>query len=73
MIAASAAQLLLGRPEIKLRHFERFQVYANAYRSDRNDRWHQGEVQPARVSCASAGGTSCTATRTPRCAQRGVA
>ncbi|HOP45139.1 MAG TPA: zinc-dependent peptidase [Flavobacteriales bacterium] len=46
MIAASAAQLLLGRPEVKLRHFERFQVYANAYRSDRNDRWHQGEVQP---------------------------
>lgn len=46
MIAASAAQLLFGLPEVTLKNFGTIQVYPNAYRADGGDRWHQGEVRP---------------------------
>lgn len=46
MIAACAAQLLQGFPEVKLRHFTRIVVYPQAYRSHRSGRLHQGEVRP---------------------------
>jgi len=47
MIGACAAQLLLGFPEVVLRHFERIVVYPDTYRSPRSGRMHQGEVRPA--------------------------
>ena len=46
MIAASAAQLLFGLPEVTLKNFGTIQVHPNAYRADGADRWHQGEVRP---------------------------
>ncbi|MGV3637870.1 MAG: zinc-dependent peptidase [Flavobacteriales bacterium] len=47
MIAACAAQLLRGFPEVELRHFDRIVVYPESYRSHRSGRMHQGEVRPA--------------------------
>ncbi|MBK9176429.1 MAG: zinc-dependent peptidase [Flavobacteriales bacterium] len=46
MISACAAQLLLGFPDIVLRHFEKIVVYPETYRSPRTGRMHQGEVRP---------------------------
>lgn len=46
MISACAAQLLMGHPDILLRHFERIIVYADTYRSPKTGRMHQGEVRP---------------------------
>ncbi len=46
MIAACAAQLLQGFPELELRHFTRIAVYPKAYRSHLTDRVHQVEVRP---------------------------
>jgi MtfA peptidase len=46
MIAACAAQLLRGFPEVELRHFDRIVVYPESYRSHRSGRLHQGEVRP---------------------------
>lgn len=46
MIAACAAQLLRGFPEIELKHFTRIVVYPESYRSHRSGRLHQGEVRP---------------------------
>ncbi len=46
MIAACAAQLLRGFPEVELRHFDRIVVYPDSYRHHRSGRMHQGEVRP---------------------------
>lgn len=46
MISACAAQLLMGFPDLVLRHFERIIVYPDTYRSPRSGRLHQGEVRP---------------------------
>jgi Mlc titration factor MtfA (ptsG expression regulator) len=46
MIASSAAQLLLGFPDVVLRHFKRIVVYPQAFRSRGSGRLHQGEVRP---------------------------
>lgn len=46
MIAACAAQLLRGFPEVELRHFDRIVVYPDSYRNHRSGRVHQGEVRP---------------------------
>lgn len=46
MISACAAQLLLGFPDIVLRHFERIVVYPETYRSPKTGRMHLGEVRP---------------------------
>jgi hypothetical protein len=47
MIGACAAQLLLGHPDLALKHFERFVIYPDSYRDRRSGRMHQGEVRPA--------------------------
>lgn len=52
MIAASAAQVLNGLPEVSLAHFTTIVVYPNAYRAGRGDRWHQGEVRPQQGTVA---------------------
>ncbi|MBK9147040.1 MAG: zinc-dependent peptidase [Flavobacteriales bacterium] len=46
MISACAAQLLMGFPDLVLRHFERIVVYPDTYRSPKSGRMHQGEVRP---------------------------
>lgn len=46
MIAASAAQLLFGLPDLTLVHFRHIVVHPDAYRDDRSKRYHQGEVMP---------------------------
>lgn len=46
MLAACAAQLLLGFPDVDLLHFRRIVVYPESYRSHRTGRLHQGEVRP---------------------------
>lgn len=45
MVSACAAQLLLGFPEVELRHFETIVLYPDSYRS-RSGQMHQGEVRP---------------------------
>ncbi len=47
MISACAAQLLRGHPDLVLKHFEKFIVYPDTYRSHRSGRMHEGEVRPA--------------------------
>lgn len=47
MISACAAQLLMGYPGIRLKHFERFIVFPDSYRDRRTGREHQGEVRVA--------------------------
>lgn len=47
MISACAAQLLMGYPGIRMKHFERFVVFPDSYRDRRTGRQHQGEVRPA--------------------------
>jgi len=46
MIAACAAQMLLGYPDVELKHFDRIVVYPGSYHSHRSGRRHQGEVRP---------------------------
>jgi MtfA peptidase len=46
MISACAAQLLLGHPDVVLKHFQRIVVYPRSYRSRHTGRMHQGEVRP---------------------------
>jgi MtfA peptidase len=46
MVSACAAQLLLGFPDVVLKHFRRMILYPKAYRSTRSGRMHQGEVRP---------------------------
>lgn len=46
MVSACAAQLLLGHPDLVLKHFERIIIYPDTYRSGRSGRMHQGEVRP---------------------------
>jgi Mlc titration factor MtfA (ptsG expression regulator) len=46
MVSACAAQLLMGHPDLVLKHFERIIIYPDTYRSGRSGRMHQGEVRP---------------------------
>ncbi len=46
MISACAAQILMGFPNVVLKHFEKVVLYPRAYRSSRTGRMHQGEVRP---------------------------
>ncbi|MEO5585314.1 MAG: zinc-dependent peptidase [Flavobacteriales bacterium] len=46
MIGSCAAQLLLGFPKVRLRHFKYIRVTAGPYRSERDGRMHLGEVRP---------------------------
>ena len=46
MVSACAAQLLMGHPDVVLKHFERIVIYPDTYRSGRSGRMHQGEVRP---------------------------
>lgn len=46
MIGSCAAQLLLGFPEVRLRHFKYIVVTSGPYRSERDGRMHLGEVRP---------------------------
>ncbi|HRH36731.1 MAG TPA: zinc-dependent peptidase [Flavobacteriales bacterium] len=46
MIGACAAQLLIGHPDLTLKHFERIVLYPNSYRSPYTGRMNEGEVRP---------------------------
>jgi Mlc titration factor MtfA (ptsG expression regulator) len=45
MVSACAAELLLGFPELELRHFDTIVLHPDSYRSN-SGRMHQGEVRP---------------------------
>jgi MtfA peptidase len=47
VIAATAAQLLIGFEGVALEHFERIIVHRDSYRSGREGALHQGEVRPS--------------------------
>lgn len=44
VIAAYAAQITFGLPEIRLKHFQTVIVYSSAYRSTITRNWHKGEI-----------------------------
>ncbi|MDQ3100080.1 MAG: zinc-dependent peptidase, partial [Bacteroidota bacterium] len=46
MIGSCAAQLLIGFPNVVLKHFQKIVIYPRAYRSTKSGRMHQGEVRP---------------------------
>jgi Mlc titration factor MtfA (ptsG expression regulator) len=46
MVGACAAELLLGFPDVVLKHFNKILIYPDAYRSRLTGRMHLGEVRP---------------------------